>query len=377
MTIDSIRAQFPYLDNGLIYLNHAATGPWSLYVERAVRRHSDGRTRGDVEIFPDSIRIIGEAREMAARMIGAETERLAFVLNTSEGLNILAEGLPWKAGDRVLLVDRELPSNIYPFLNLARLGVEVDFVPQVDGRVDLNDIERAMTDRTRLVAVSWVQFLSGYRVDLQALRAICDRHDALLSVDAIQGLGAVRLDLRETPVDFLSSGVQKWQLGPQGVGIVYVSQRAQDRIRQAHCGWISVQNAWDFFDYRLDLQPDARRYENGTYNSVGIACYHGALQLFEEIGHDRVETLVRTNAAYTFERARALGLDVITPGDEQSRAGIVTIRHERADEIQQGLQQRRIAVSARVGHVRFAPHCYNTAAEIDTALEAVLEVLGK
>lgn len=377
MTVDDIRARFPFLESGMIYLNHAATGPWSLDVEAAVQRHVAGRTRGAVEIFSDTIRIIGEARSMAAAMIGADAERLAFVLNTSEGLNILAQGLPWKAGDRVLLVDREFPSNVYPFLNLTRLGVEVDWVPQVDGRIDLDDVARAMTPRTRLVAVSWVQFLSGFRVDLRALRAICDRHDALLSVDAIQGIGAVRLDLRETPVDFLSAGVQKWQLGPQGVGIVYVSEKTQERIAQAHCGWISVQNAWDFFDYQLDLQPDARRYENGTFNSIGITGYHGALRLFEEIGHDRVAALVRENNSFALRRARELDFDVVTPERDEERAGILTFRHERAEDIQQHLHTRNMVVSARVGHVRVSPHCYNTTEEIDAVLSEAAAFLRR
>ncbi|MCB2203287.1 aminotransferase class V-fold PLP-dependent enzyme [bacterium] len=370
MTVEEIRSRFPYLQNDMVYLNHAATGPWSLDVEAAVQRHVEGRTRGKVEIFSETIGIINEARSMAAAMIGTEASRLAFVLNTSEGLNVLAQGLPWKEGDRVLLIDREFPSNIYPFLNLTHRGVEVDFVPQRDGRIDLDDIERAMTPRTRLVAVSWVQFLSGFRIDLAALRAICDRHDALLSVDAIQGIGALKLNLRETPVDFLSSGVQKWQLGPQGVGIIAVSERAQQQIQQAHLGWISVENAWDFFDYKLQLQSDARRYENGTFNSIGITGYHGALKLFERIGHDRVQELVLANSAYAIRRAREMGFEVVTPEEESSRAGICTFRHERADEIQQYLAGENMIVSARVGHVRLSPHCYNTTQEIDTVLEA-------
>jgi selenocysteine lyase/cysteine desulfurase len=332
-----------------------------------------GRTHGSIDIIADTIRIIGEARSMAAKMIGADPSRIAFVQNTSEGLNVLASGLEWNFGDRILLVDKEFPSNIYPFLNTRRHGVEIDFVPQRDGRIDLDDIERAMTPRTRLVAVSWVQFLSGFRIDLGALRRICDRVGALLSVDAIQGIGAVRLDLNATPVDFLSAGAQKWQLGPQGVAIIYVSERMQEMISQSHLGWISVQHAWNFFDYDNPLQEDARRYENGTYNSIGITGYHGALRLFEDIGHDRVEAFVRANAAHTYSRALESGFEVITPEDDQARAGIITFRHERAEELQQNLLLKNMVVSARVGHVRLAPHCYNTTDEIDAVLTAIIE----
>jgi cysteine desulfurase / selenocysteine lyase len=371
MSIEELRGQFAYLESGRIYLNHAATGPWSRSVEACVLGFIEGRARGMIDVFADTIRIIGETRGMAAAMIGADAARIAFTQNTSEGLNVLAAGLDWKQGDRILLVEREFPSNVYPFLNVRKHGVEIDFVPQRDGCIEIEDIERAMTPRTRLVAVSWVQFLSGYRIDLAALGQLCRRHGALLSVDAIQGIGAVRLDLRETPVDFLSSGVQKWQLGPQGVAIVYVSERAQEMIRQAHLGWISVQHAWNFFDYGNPLQEDARRYENGTYNSIGITAYHGALRLFEAIGHDRVAGLVRDNAAHAHARAREFGFRLVTPAEPARRAGIVTFRHDRADELQQYLQRRDMIVSSRVGHVRISPHCYNTTDEIDAVFEAI------
>ena len=374
MTIEDIRAEFPFLNTGMIYLNHAATGPWPRAAERRAQEHAAGRTQGPVEIFQRSIKLISGARAMAAEMIGTDSSRIAFVQNTSEGLNILAQGLDWKSGDRILLIEQEFPSNVYPFINLRRHGVEIDFVPQRNGRIELTDIERALTSRTRILAVSWVQFLSGFRLDLAALRQMCDRHGTLLSVDAIQGVGAIRLDLRETPVDFLSAGVQKWQLGPQGVGIVYVSERAQDTIHQAHLGWISVRNAWDFFDYDQELQEDARRYENGTFNSIGISAYHGSLELFSDVGFDRAAELVCANAAHTWQRARDLGFDIITPENADERAGIVTLRHDRAEELQKVLHERNIVVSARVGNIRIAPHLYNTPDEIDAALDALSEL---
>ncbi len=373
MTINEIRNQFPYLETGKIYLNHAATGPWSRFVEEGVQAFVDGRARGGIDIYMDTMRIIGETRAMAASMIGTDAARIAFAQNTSEGLNILASGLDWKPGDRILLFEREFPANIYPFLNARKHGVEIDFVPQRDGRIELDDIEKALTPKTRLCAVSWVQFLSGFRIDLIELRRLCDRVGALLSVDAIQGLGALRLDLRKTPVDFLSAGTQKWQLGPQGLAIVYISERVQEMISQAHLGWISVQDAWNFFDYDNPLLDDARRYENGTYNSIGLTAFHGALRLFEAIGHDRVDTLVRANTAHAFACARESGFEVITPGNPEARAGIITFRHDRADELQQHLLEKKMVVSARVGHVRLSPHCYNTTDEIDTVMSAIRE----
>jgi selenocysteine lyase/cysteine desulfurase len=377
MNIFALRSQFPYLETGLIYLNHAATSPWSSAVERKMQEIQNEFVRGEVEAFPQAMRTIDEARSMAAEMIGCETARVAFVQNTSEGLNVLASGLDWKSGDRIVIPDREFPANVYPFLNLADRGVELDFVPQREGEVRLEDIERAIGPRTRLVAASWVQFLSGFALDLASLSELCRRKGVLLSVDGIQGIGALRLNLANTPVDFLSAGVQKWQMGPQGVGIIYVAERTQELIRQAHLGWLSVPHAWDFFAYRVELRDDARRYENGTYNTAGIYGYHGALSLFRDTGFDEAAGLVRANADCAWSLAADAGYELITPADPARRAGIVTFRHDRAEEAAGAMRKRGIIVSARSGHIRISPHFYNTREELEAAFEALRDFLER
>ena len=368
MTLESVRSLFPHISEGYIYLNHAATGPWSASVQKMVERYQYEFTHGEVDNYHEAMRIISGARDMAAEMMGTTADRIAFVLNTSDGLNLLASGLPWKAGDRILLIDREFPANVYPFMNLRRLGVEIDFVPQENGSVRMEDFERAITPRTRLVSVSWVQFLSGYKIDLAWLSDLCRRRGTLLSVDAIQGLGGIRMNLADTPVDFLSAGVQKWQLGPQGVAIAYISELLQEQLSQAYLGWLSVQNGWDFFNYENPPHHNARRFENGTYNCIGIYGYHGALSLFNEIGFDRVEQLVRENCEYLFEGVREAGFDVLTPDSSQHRAGIVTFKHDNSEAVYESLKQEKIIISARSGYIRISPHFYNTTAEIDHAI---------
>jgi cysteine desulfurase / selenocysteine lyase len=217
-----------------------------------------------------------------------------------------------------------------------------------------------------------VQFLSGFRVDLKALGELCASKNVLFSVDAIQSVGAIRHDLQETPVDFLSAGVQKWQMGCQGVAIIFVSEKTQELIRQSHLGWLSVKNAWNFFDYRLDLLDDARRYENATYNSMGLYAYNGALRFFKDIGFDAVETMVRANAEYAYKRAAELGFELLTPSDPAQRAGIVSFRHADSEGVCQALLSRKITISARAGHLRLSPHFYNTFEEIDETLDAIV-----
>jgi selenocysteine lyase/cysteine desulfurase len=372
--IAAFRSEFPHIERGMIYLNHAATGPWSRPLLAMVERFARASSEGPIELYPEAMQILAELRGMAAALIGAEPECVAFAQNTSDGLNILASGLPWREGDEIVIPDREFPANVYPFLNLERRGVRIVWVPQRDGVVALEDIARAITPRTRLVAVSWVQFLSGFAVDLAALSALCRERGVLLSVDGIQGVGAMRLDLAATPVDFLSAGVQKWQMGPQGVALVYVSRPLQERLEQAYAGWLAVVHAWDFFHYEFIPHPDARRYEGGTYNTIGLYACHGSTSLLHRAGMEFVERRVRENASYAWRRAAEAGYALLTPEDPARRAGIVSFRHEAADGICAALQERGIVVSSRSGFLRISPHFYNTADDIDAAFAAIREL---
>jgi selenocysteine lyase/cysteine desulfurase len=375
MTIDEIRSQFPYLETGLIYLNHAATAPMSNYVESNVREYMEVAHKGHVENFANLLHTFVETRQLAAEWIGTTEDRIAFIQNTSTGLNVLASGIPWEPGDRILLAEGEFPANIYPFLNQRRHGVEIDFVAQNNGRIKLGDIEQAITPRTRLLSLSWVQYLSGYTLDLKALYHLCRSKGVLLCIDAIQGIGARRLNLKETPVDFMSSGVQKWQMGMHGMGVMYVSEAVQDLIEQAHLGWFSVKDFFDFTSYDHPLQDTAERYECGTFNTAGIYAYNGALKLFRDAGFDEVERLVRSNSDRVFNIAQACNYEILSPETATERSGIVTFKVNDAEAVEAALIENGVTVSARVGHIRVSPHFYNTFDEIDRAMDIIAETL--
>ncbi len=376
LTLEETRLRFPYLDSGHTYLNHAATSPWSTSVSAMIDRFRQGRMLGDIDIYPDTMQVIGEVRTLAARFVGAEPSRLTFTQNTSEGLNLLASGLDWKPGDEIVLVEREFPANVWPFLALRRHGVRILFAPQRNGRVEIEDIADLMSPRTRLVSVSWVQFLSGFRINLKELSALCRTRGVLLCVDGIQGLGATGLNLAETPVDFFSAGVQKWQMGPQGLALVYVSKEVQDLITPSHVGWLSAEVPFDFFNYEQPLHGDARRFETGTYNSIGMFMYHGALSLFFETGLEEVHQRVRALATHAFTLAKECGLALLTPENEEERAGIVTFAVPDADALVHRLQERRITVSARSGYLRLSPHFYNTREEVEHVLREIRSLVS-
>src|SRR5262249_39184346 len=209
---------------------------------------------------------------------------VAFVKNTSEGVGFVAEGLPWRPGDNMVTAAEEYPANVYPWMNLQGRGVEVRRVASRGPRVELDDIRAAIDGRTRLVSLSFVEFASGFRNDLDAVGALCRERGVLFFVDAIQGLGVLPLDVRRTPVDFLAADGHKWLLGPEGAGVFYVRRELVEQLHPVAVGWNSVVGAWDFSTINFQLKPHAGRWEGGTLNVGGVVALGASLGLLLEAG---------------------------------------------------------------------------------------------
>jgi len=374
MDPSELRSYFPHAEHE-IYVNHAATSPLSRPVMDAVGAYLDERhgARPDAPIdnFEAFMPVIAAARKRAATVLGTEAERVAFMPNTSAALNVLAEGLDWQPGDRIALPGCEFPTNVYPFLNLEDRGVAVDFIPHEEGTFTLEAIEATLTPDTRLLSLSWVQFLSGFRADLDAVGALCDAHDVLFCVDAIQGLGALEIDVKAAGIDFLACGGHKWLMATQGIGLLYCTEALQDRIRPP-AGWLHGPVDWEHLDeYELAFHPEARRYEIGTRNNVGIAALHAALGLYLDAEPAWCERQVRARADQLAEGLHDLGFARYGPSDPAHSAGIVTIRTEAPEALFDHLQAHDITAALRNRLVRFAPTYYNTPDEMERILEAV------
>lgn len=368
--VNSYRSLFPYLQTGLLYFDHAATSPFSTRVRDAMKQYLERKTEKDLNLFHDVLKMMAETRQQLAGLLNCPSERIALIDSTSNGLNVLAGGLDWKTGDRILLADIEFPANIVPFLNQRRHGVEIDFVKNRDGRILLEDLERKITPRTRLLSISHVQFLHGFRSDLAAIGRLCRQKGVIFCVDAIQSAGAVPIDVEEMQIDFLSCGCQKWLMGPEGTAFIFVSEETQQRISQASVGWTSNRNFFgDFFNYRIDLDPSARRYENGTLNFIGLFGLRASLGILREVGIANIEEHLLQLGDYVIERLRSLNVEIISPTEPSSRAGIVTFRPQNAQAMFDKLKANSITVSLREDCIRFSPHFYNTREELATALE--------
>jgi selenocysteine lyase/cysteine desulfurase len=369
------RAWFPFLQTGKVYLNHAAISPLSSRTVEAMARYLQMRSQERVDPYESLWPLIRETKARIGKLINAPPDRIALVDNTSNGINVLASGYPWKPGDRVLLNDMEFPANVYPFLNLRRLGVAIDFVKCPDGILTPEMVERSLTPSTKIVSVSFVQFLHGFKADLHAIGEVCRRRSVTFCVDAIQGLGAAPLDVQASNIDFLSCGGHKWLMALEGQGFFYITAELQEKIHQQYVGWTSKDRFMEhLFQYDPTLAPTARRYENGTLNAIGIVALHEALGTLLEVGveniHRHLLSLTDRLLAYLIAR----GARVLTPGEHHHRAGILTWSDVRAETMFLQLQQRDIHLSLREGCLRVAPHFYNTAAEIDRLTQALTEI---
>ena len=375
MQLEDARRQFPHTWTDMIYLNHAAISPLPFVVRDAVDKFMERRALKGIETYPWAQKIAMRTKGLIAGLIHTKPERIAFVLNTDDGINLLASGIDWKAGGRILLYRYEYPANVYPFLNRKKLnGVEVDFMDPADGRITVDVIKKHLTPKTKLLSVSFVQFLTGFRSDLTAIGKFCKERNIIFAVDAIQGIPHSLINVEESQIDFLACGAHKWLMGTDGTAFIYVSQKAQDLIHQSYMGAASVNNPFNFFDYDTDrIRNDASRYEGGTLNFPGITALNASLNFFQEFGFKEIENRVLEYSAYLISRLMKHGVNVLTPENPAERAGIVSMEIEQPEEVLQRLEKKNIIAAVRGGKLRLSPHFYNTEEELKMAVNVIIE----
>jgi selenocysteine lyase/cysteine desulfurase len=352
-------------------MNHAAVSPLSCRVRNAMAGLLDDVHRFGSEHWDRWVDAYAATRRAVSNLLGSDPSEIAFIKNTSEGISIFANGLDWREGDEVVSVEGEFPANYYPWHALDKKGVTLRLVKGESGRVSLDEIARALGPRTRVVTVSFVQFLSGFRLDLDALGEICAAHRVLLFVDAIQGLGAFPLDVRRAQIAGLAADGHKWLTGPEGSGLLYIRKDLLDSIQPTSLGWMNFRRWMDFSSHDLTWRDDARRYESGTLNTVGIYGLGAALDLLLEIGVENISERVLDLTERLRAGLKERGHEVFGPTAREESSGIVSFvpRTRTAEQVVAQLRAERIMVSARSGKVRVSPHFYNSEAEIDCLLE--------
>jgi selenocysteine lyase/cysteine desulfurase len=369
--------EFPIRESCL-YLDHAAVCPLPFPVAEAMRRQVTDQQLTGYANFEEWRNSTLACRHLGSEMLGCGSSDISIIRSTSEGLSLIAEGFDWRSGDEVLVGEEEFAANVAPWLNLRGRGVKAVRFPQPDGRIDPAVVDAAITDKTRVLSVSWVAFHSGWIAPLEALANLCRERGIVMVVDAIQGLGVMTLNMRALGIDAVVADGHKWLLGPEGAGIMATTSSLRRRLRPAITGWRNIQREpGSFFLHDLELLESGRRFEAGATNTVGIAGLGAALDLVNSVGHDNIQTRVELLSRLLTRILLAHGWDVFSPGSGQPIAGIIAARHPGVapDEARSRLSQRKVVCSVRQGTVRFSPHFYTTKGELE-AFDAILEKVG-
>ena len=374
--IDLYREEFP-ITKSSVYLDHAGVAPISLRVKRAVEKFLSQAAEAGMCSYQDWMDRVGEVRARCATLIGSQPEEIAFVKNTSHGLSIVAEGLDWRKGDNLLICEKEFPSNVYAWLNLKRRGVQIKVVPSREGRILIEDIERLIDSRTRLLAISSVQFSNGFKMDLQSVGEICRTSGVLFCVDAIQSLGAIPMNVEEFQVDFLSADGHKWLLAPEGLGIFYCRKELAEGLNPSLLGWKSIQNESDYDNLDFRLKENALKFEEGSLNVMGVFALGAAVELLLEVGIAGIESRLLELGDVIMAEAEKRGFAIRTPKSRRERAGIVSILWDFDPlNLKDELRSQGVIVNVRGGALRISPHFYNTEDEIFRLFQVMDSLLG-
>ncbi len=354
-----------------IYLDHAGVGPISAPARACVLDWAEEATNDGASNWARWHQGVENARKSAATLVGASTDEISLVKNTTAGICVVSEGFPWKEGDNIVVPANEFPSNLYPWMILEAKGVETRRVPVEDGRLDLDRMAAACDDRTRIVSASWISYSSGWRNDVAALAQMAHDNGALFFLDAIQGLGVFPLDVEETGVDFLAADGHKWMLGPEGAGILYVRREHLDLLQTTGVGWNSVKQERDFGLIDLDLKPTAERFEGGTQNMVGFLGLGASLDLLLSCEIEAVGKRVLEISDFVCEKLEAAGAEVACCRDPERASGIVPFLMPgvQVDGARARLTEQGVVLSERGGRLRISPHAYNTEEEMERLVD--------
>jgi len=369
-----VRALFPITERA-IYLNHAAVSPLPTTTLHAVESQLRDVHENGSAGFRNWLATKEQARELLANLLGARSEQVAFMRNTSDALSSVANGLTWRAGDNIVTFSREFPSNIYPWLRIRdTFGVEVRMCEERQGRVDLDELESMIDDNTRVVAVSQVQYASGFRLDLERIGRKVRQHDALFVVDVIQALGVIPTNVDVELIDVAAGAGHKWLMAPEGVGYLYLSDRARERIQPTLVGWISVPNPDDYLDFEQGWNRGTLAWETGTGPASLLYGFKASLELLTAHGAERIAQYLEELTDQLCEGLKGKRYEVVSSRAAGEKSQIVCIRNldgTSAMSLYHQLNARNIVTAPRGDRLRIAPHFYNTATEVDELVKAL------
>jgi selenocysteine lyase/cysteine desulfurase len=369
---------FPVLKS-CIFLNHAGVCPLPRVASDAFRAYA-AQAESTAYLGALWYHDIEKLRQESAALINAHRDEIAFIKNTSEGLSIVAKGIEWQWGDRIVTTNVEYPANVYPWMDLVQTrAVKLAMVEEVSDngarRVPTEKIlEAASNPRTRMVSLSHVQFASAQRMDVETIGRFCRERGILFCVDAIQTMGVLPVDVRSMNIDYLAADGHKWLLGPEGAGVFYCRRELLEHTRPLMVGWLNVVDAQEYGSYDYTLKPDAGRFECGTYNIPGLLAFRASVNLLRSVGIPAVAERIKHLGDHFVRGVEAKGYRVVSPRAGEEWSGSVCFEspaHDHARVVSRLRKEHRIEIALRESRLRVSPHFYNTEEQLDRVIEAL------
>ncbi|MGI8641590.1 MAG: aminotransferase class V-fold PLP-dependent enzyme [Pyrinomonadaceae bacterium] len=369
---EKIRELFPVTEN-YAYLNSAAVAPLpTIAVEAVASQLRDVSENASVN-YTEWIATKNRARAILAEMLGVKPEQIAFMRNTSDGFSTVANGLQWQKGDNIVTFEKEFPANFYAWRRVRDdFGVELRLCPEKNGRIDLDEFVSLIDANTKLVSISAVQYGSGFRADLEKIGEAARKVNALFAVDIIQAFGTMSFDLPAQMIDVAAGASHKWLCSPEGCGILYLSDRARERIKPTLVGWISVADAWDFEDTGQEYKPNALAWETGTGCSSLFYGLEQSAKLLSDTGAEKIQNYLEELTDYLCEILPTENYEIVSSRAKGEKSQIVCVKHRNGltpTEIAGHLQKENIIISPRNDKIRIAPHFFNNQQDIERLAE--------
>jgi selenocysteine lyase/cysteine desulfurase len=380
-TIAALRQEMPVCQS-LAYFDHAAVGPLPARSAEAIAQYANESSRLGDTCWPEWSAKVELLRGRLAEMLEARPAEIALVPNTTTAIGLVAEGWRWREGENVVVPANEFPSNLAPWRQLARRGVEVrEIAVPASGRLELEPVLAAIDSSTRIVALSWVGFASGWRIDVARFCEAIHQRGALVSLDAIQGLGAFPLSVVETGVDFVAADGHKWMLGPEGAGVLFVRDEHLEKLDPLLVGWHSLEARSAFDSATTELKKTAARFEGGSANMPGLLGLERSIALLLEYGCHRpgsgfAEAILR-NVAELEELLRSANCEVFLPAEPEHRSGILSVNWPGADlaAARKFCLTQGIVTSVRAGRLRVSTHAVNNSDDAGRLVAALKDFM--
>ncbi len=372
------------IDPDIIYLNHAAVAPWPMVTVQAIQAFTEQNRRSGATYYPQWLTTERNLKQQLARLINSPSEdHIALVKNTSEALSFVAYGLDWKQGDSIVVAREEFPSNRIVWQSLQQQGVKLKLVSLYADHGTTSpeqNLLNAIDETTRLLSVSSVQYADGLRMDLKQLGQYCQEHNILFCVDAIQSLGALRLDVQDIQADFVMADGHKWLTSPEGLGIFYCRDSLLEQLKPSQYGWHMTEDLYNFDTLEWTVAQSARKFECGSPNMLGVHALHSSVALILGHGMEKIEQQLLANTRYLVDLLTQIeGIQIVSEQHQERLSGITAFRHRTlsAQDLYHSLMERQVICAMRHGNVRFSPHYYTSKAVMDKGIEILRQVIKK